>query len=68
MIKCPNCQHVITAPNTKRQQEILAYIAGFIERHAYTPSYAQIARHFGLSSKATIHKHIQSLRQQGLMQ
>ena len=44
-------------PRTQRQKEILEYIARFIERHGYEPSYAQIARHFGVSSKATIAKH-----------
>jgi len=52
---------------TQRQQEILSYITRFIERHGYEPSYAQIARHFGVSSKATIAKHIAALEQRGLL-
>ncbi|HEX7999478.1 MAG TPA: transcriptional repressor LexA, partial [Pyrinomonadaceae bacterium] len=39
----------------------------FIERHGYEPSYAQIARHFGVSSKATIAKHIAALERRGLL-
>lgn len=54
-------------PRTRRQKEILDYIAGFIERHGYEPSYAQIARHFGISSKATVAKHIQALERRGLI-
>jgi repressor LexA len=54
-------------PRTQRQKEILDYISRFIERHGYEPSYAQIARHFGISSKATIAKHIEALERRGLI-
>ncbi|MBA3321240.1 MAG: transcriptional repressor LexA [Pyrinomonadaceae bacterium] len=54
-------------PRTQRQKEILDYITRFIERHGYEPSYAQIARHFGISSKATIAKHIEALEKRGLI-
>ncbi|HYE64292.1 MAG TPA: transcriptional repressor LexA, partial [Pyrinomonadaceae bacterium] len=54
-------------PRTQRQKEILDYISRFIERHGYEPSYAQIARHFGVSSKATIAKHIAALERRGLL-
>jgi repressor LexA len=54
-------------PRTQRQKEILDYITRFIERHGYEPSYAQIARHFGVSSKATIAKHIAALESRGLI-
>jgi repressor LexA len=54
-------------PRTQRQREILEYIVSFIERHGYEPSYAQIARHFGVSSKATIAKHIEALERRGLI-
>jgi repressor LexA len=54
-------------PRTQRQKEILDYIARFIARHGYEPSYAQIARHFGVSSKATIAKHIAALERRGLL-
>jgi repressor LexA len=54
-------------PRTQRQKEILEYITRFIERHGYEPSYAQIARHFQISSKATIAKHIEALERRGLI-
>lgn len=54
-------------PRTQRQKEILDYIVRFIERHGYEPSYAQIARYFGLSSKATIAKHVAALEERGLL-
>jgi repressor LexA len=54
-------------PRTQRQKEIHDYIASFIERHGYEPSYAQIARYFGVKSKATIAKHISALEKRGLI-
>jgi repressor LexA len=54
-------------PRTQRQKEILDYITRFLAKHGYEPSYAQIARHFGVSSKATIAKHIQALEKRGLL-
>jgi repressor LexA len=54
-------------PRTQRQKEILEYIKSFIERHGYEPSYAQIARHFNVRSKATIAKHIAALERRGLL-
>lgn len=54
-------------PRTRKQKEVLEYITRFIARHGYEPSYAQIARHFRVSSKATIAKHISSLERQGLL-
>ncbi|HMF55430.1 MAG TPA: transcriptional repressor LexA [Pyrinomonadaceae bacterium] len=54
-------------PRTQRQKQILDYITSFIERHGYEPSYAQIARHFGVKSKATIAKHIAALEKRGLL-
>jgi repressor LexA len=54
-------------PRTQRQKEILEYLTRFLERHGYEPSYAQIARHFGVSSKGTIAKHIAALEKRGML-
>ncbi|MDX6611003.1 MAG: repressor LexA [Blastocatellia bacterium] len=54
-------------PRTQRQKEVLDYITRFLARHGHGPSYAQIARHFGVSSKATIAKHIAALEKRGLI-
>lgn len=54
-------------PRTQRQKEILDYITRFLERHGYVPSYAQIARQFGVKSRATIAKHIAALERRGLV-
>ena len=54
-------------PRTQRQKEILDYITRFLERHGYVPSYTQIARQFGVKSRATIAKHIAALERRGLL-
>jgi repressor LexA len=54
-------------PRTQRQKDILDYITRFSERNRYEPSYAQIARHFGVRSRATIAKHIAALERRGLI-
>lgn len=54
-------------PRTKRQREILDYVASFIESRGYKPSYQQIARYFRIKSKSAIAKHIAALESQGLL-
>lgn len=54
-------------PRTRRQREVLDYITSFIEEKGYEPSYQQIARHFRISSKSAIAKHIAALETQGLL-
>src|SRR3989442_838842 len=54
-------------PRTQRQKEVLDYIIRFLAKHGHEPSYAQIARNFGVSSKATIAKHISALEKRGLI-
>ncbi len=52
---------------TKRQKEILDFIHQFVGDNGYSPSYREIAQHFGLSSTATIHEHIQTLKTKGYL-
>src|SRR2546425_12762040 len=54
-------------PRTQRQKDILDYIIRYSEQRGYEPSYAQIARHFGVKSRATIAKHIAALERRGLL-
>lgn len=54
-------------PRTQRQKEVLDYITRFLAKHGHEPSYAQIARNFGVKSKATIAKHISALEKRGLI-
>src|SRR5713226_589489 len=59
--------HYHMLPRTQRQKEVLDYITRFLAKHGYEPSYSQIARHLGVSSKATIAKHISALEKRGLI-
>lgn len=52
---------------TRRQKEVLDFIARYIDSHGYEPSYQVIARHIGVSSKAGIAKHIKALEEQGCL-
>lgn len=46
---------------TKRQKEFLDFLAGFLEKRGYSPSYEEIAEGLKLASLATVHKHILAL-------
>jgi repressor LexA len=46
---------------TKRQKEFLDFLAGFLEKKGYSPSYEEIAEGLSLASLATVHKHILAL-------
>jgi repressor LexA len=46
---------------TKRQKEVVDFIATFVNQNGYSPSYDEIARGLGLASLATVHKHISVL-------
>ncbi|MGE5569581.1 MAG: transcriptional repressor LexA [Rhodospirillales bacterium] len=46
---------------TRRQKQVLDFIAEFIETNGYSPSYEEIARGLELASLATVHKHIAAL-------
>jgi len=46
---------------TKRQKQVLDFIANFVDENGYCPSYEEIARGLDLASLATVHKHISVL-------
>jgi len=48
-------------PLTRRQKEVLDFIARFTEENGYSPSYEEVAEGLKLASLATVHKHIHSL-------
>lgn len=52
---------------TRRQKEILDYLGRYIERRGYAPTIEEIGDHFGLSSLATVHKHLTNLQEKGLI-
>jgi repressor LexA len=52
-------------PLTKRQKQILDFLELFLTEYGYPPSYEEIARNFGYTSLATVHEHLENLRQKG---
>ncbi|HXP46178.1 MAG TPA: transcriptional repressor LexA [Terriglobales bacterium] len=52
---------------TKRQREIYDFIAGFVAERGYSPSFEEIGDGTGLSSLATVHKHVTNLEKKGLL-
>jgi len=46
---------------TKRQKDVLDFIAKFVDDNGYSPSYEEIAHGLKLASLATVHKHITAL-------
>jgi repressor LexA len=52
---------------TRRQREIYDYVREFIQARGYSPSLEEIGEKFGLSSVATVHKHVQNLVDKGLL-
>ena len=52
---------------TRRQHEVLTFIRQFVEERGYSPSFEEIGDGLGLSSLATVHKHVSNLEQKGLL-
>jgi repressor LexA len=51
----------------KKKQQILQFLTDYIEDRSYAPTLAEIAEHFGLSSAATVHEHLQYLEDHGFI-
>src|SRR5229473_502489 len=52
---------------TKRQRQVYDFLQEFIQRNGYSPSFEEIGDGLGLSSLATVHKHISNLEKKGLL-
>jgi len=52
---------------TPRQSEILKYITEYNEARGYSPTLQEIGDRFGLSSVATVHKHVGNLVEKGYL-
>jgi len=52
---------------TRRQKQVYDFISNFVDAHGYSPSFEEIAEGLGLSSLATVHKHITNLEQKELL-
>jgi repressor LexA len=52
---------------TKRQRQMYDFISDFVQKHSYSPSFEEIGEGMGLSSLATVHKHVSNLEKKGLL-
>ncbi len=52
---------------TKRQREIYDFISQFVAKNGYSPSFEEIGEGMGLSSLATVHKHLTNLEKKGML-
>ncbi len=52
---------------TRRQKEVLDFIADFLAHNGYSPSFEEIAEGIGLASIATVHKHLTALDSKGYL-
>jgi repressor LexA len=50
---------------TRRQRQVLDVVRDLIEKNGYSPSLEEIGEQLGLSSVATVHKHVSHLVQKG---
>lgn len=52
---------------TRRQRQVLESIKSFIQHEGYSPSFQEMADMLGLSSVATVHKHVSNLERKGMV-
>jgi repressor LexA len=50
---------------TKRQKQLLDYVEQYINERGYAPTLQETGNYFGLSSLATVHKHLRNLEHKG---
>src|SRR5512141_762453 len=52
---------------TRRQRQVYDFISDFVQEKGYSPSFEEIGEGLGLSSLATVHKHVSNLEKKGLL-
>src|SRR5579863_9412951 len=52
---------------TKRQKQLVDYLENYINEHGYAPTLSEVGQYFGLSSLATVHKHLHNLESKGII-
>ena len=52
---------------TKRQKQMVVFLETYITEHGYAPTLAEMGQYFGLSSLATVHKHLRNLETKGFV-
>lgn len=63
----PRLAGVPAAFLTRRQKEILGFIAEFHRQHGIAPTHREICERFGYSSYGTAHKHLKLLERKGYL-
>src|ERR1700724_979820 len=53
---------------TRRQKQLVDFLEDYNEEHGYAPTLAEVGQYFGLSSLATVHKHLKNLEGKGYIQ
>lgn len=53
---------------TKKQKQILDYIASCIKKNSISPTIEEIRKHFKLSALSTVHQHIEALEKKGFIE
>lgn len=51
----------------RRQKQILKFLRDYIEKYGYSPTLGEIADAMGVSSLATVHEHLRTLAQKGVI-
>lgn len=57
----------MTERSTKKQQELLTFVDGFIKEHGYGPSYREVMSGMGYKSVSTVAIHIDGLIAKGYL-
>ena len=52
---------------TRRQKQVFDFLVEFINRSGYSPSFEEIGAGLGVSSLATVHKHLETLEKKGFV-
>ncbi len=58
---------MVTERATKKQQELLEYVRGFLTEHDYAPSYREIMTALGYKSVSTVAAHVEGLIAKGYL-
>ena len=52
-------------PLTPKQKDVLDFVRSYHDQNGYAPSMSEICKSLGLSSTATVHKHLHTLQEKG---
>ena len=61
----PMLEQASSKTMTRRQKELLDFLTNYIREYGYAPTLEEIGENFGLTSLATVHKHLSNLEGKG---